>query len=253
MGKYSPEGVFYLHLTIITFALLTFIILKNFNFEDFENSPDLTTTQVNFILLFLLTGVIGILLFLVRGFTIKTPDYYTRAGIALVLIVTGLVIITGMLFHDPLLGNERTIGSLEMMGILFGSFLSVVGSLVYISIKFPDTRMMKVFKQAVKEEIRKRASEENAWRAWQVKQARENRLKRKQGKQKQVRAKIKDKKPKKETPLPQTTVQTATMEPASELTIVNCAKCGRSLKVSSEERPVTIKCPYCEAIGVIKE
>jgi membrane protein CcdC involved in cytochrome C biogenesis len=244
MGKYNPEGVFYLHLTIITFGLIVFTLLKNFNFEDYEATSVLTSTQVNFIYLFFFVGIIGVLLFLVRGYTIKTPKVYTRAGVALVFIVIGLILVAGMLVHDQLLGNDQEIGDLEIVGMLFGSFLTVVGAFIYISVKFPDEQMMKYFKQAVREEIRKRRVEENRIVAWN---ARQRRLAReKQKKARQVKSK---KKSRKTAP----TVHEVSMEPADELTIVNCAKCARQLKVSTPERPVTIKCPYCEAIGVIKE
>jgi len=247
MGKFSPEGVFYLHLSIITFGLIIFTVLKNFNFEDYMSSPILSTTQVNFINLFLIIGIIGIVLFLVRGYFIKTPYFYTRAGIALVFIVIGLVLIVGMLYHDRLLGNSQEIGPREMLGLLFGSFIIIMGSLVYVSIKFPDEKIMKYFKQAVKEEIRRRGAEERKWWFQQrkVKQFQNKQLK---TKAKQVKAQ-KKKKPKKSAPK----VHQVEMIPADELTVVNCAKCQRSLKISTPERPVTIKCPYCEAIGVIKE
>jgi hypothetical protein len=251
MGKYSPEGVFYLHLTIISFSIIVFTVLKNFNFENYDASSVLTGTQVNFLLLFFIIGFIGVLLFLIRGYTIKTPKFYTRAGVALVLIVIGLVIITGMIFHDQLLGNSQQIGPLEMLGILFGSFLTVVGSFIYISIKFPDEAIMKHFKQAVRDEIRQRAIEEQQWNAWQLTQKRAEKQKPKKTKHVQVKDKKKlEKRPKS---VPSTPTQVAVMEPVDELTIVNCAKCARQLKVSTPERPVTIKCPYCEAIGVIKE
>ena len=244
MGKYNPEGVFYLHLTIISFGLIVFTLLKNFNFEDYDASPVLTTTQVNFIYLFFFVGIIGVLLFLVRGYTIKTPKFYTRAGVALVFIVIGLILIAGMLIHDQLLGNDQEIGDLEILGMLFGSFLTVIGSFIYISVKFPDEQMMKYFKQAVREEIRKRRVEENRIVAWNARQRRLAREKQKKAKQAKSRKKSKKAKP---------TVQEVVMEPVDELTLVNCAKCTRQLKVSTTERPVTIKCPFCEAIGVIKE
>jgi len=251
MGKYSPEGVFYLHLTIISFSIIVFTVLKNFDFENFNASPVLTETQVNFLLLFFIIGFFGILLFLIRGYTVKTPKFYTRAGAALVFIVIGLVSITSMLLHDWLLGNSQQIGPLEMLGILFGSFLIVVGSFIYISIKFPDEAIMKYFKQAVQDEIRQRAKEEQQWSAWQMAQGKAE--KQNQKKAKHVQVKEKKKKEKKPKSVPSAPVQVSVMEPVDELTIVNCAKCARQLKVSTPERPVTIKCPYCEAIGVIRE
>ncbi|WP_455391611.1 hypothetical protein [[Eubacterium] cellulosolvens] len=246
MGKYSPEGVFYLHLTIITFGLIVFIVLKNFNFEDYKASPILSTTQVNFIYLFFIIGIIGVLLFLVRGYTIKTPKFYTRAGMAVTLIVIGLILIASMLYHDEVLGYDQKIGDLEMLGILFGSFLTIVGTLVYVSIKFPDQQMIKYFKQAVRAEIRKRRTEEQRMQAWNMRQ---QRLAKQKQQKKQVKAVKAKKRPRKQEPKP----REVTMEPVDDSTIVKCAKCARSLKVSTPERPVTIKCPYCEAIGVIKE
>ncbi len=243
MGKFNTEGVFYLHLTIISFGLIVFTVLKNFNFDDYQTSPILSQLQVNFIYLFLMIGIVGILLFFVRGFTIKTPKYYTRAGASVVAISIGVILIVGMLLHDGLLGNDQQIGDLEMLGILFGSFLTVMGSLVYISIKFPDEIMMKYFKQAVKEEIRKRAAEE------QQLQMQRRQMKMMRKRQAKIVKAQKRKTPKKVV----AKVHEVQMAPVDELTVVKCAKCGRSLKVSTPERPITIKCPYCEAIGVIKE
>lgn len=243
MGRYSPEGVFYLHLIIISFGLIIFTILKNFNFNDYLNSPDLTRTQIDFIFLLLFIGFIGMILILVRGYTVKTPQVYTRAGVAVVSMMIGFVIVIAMFFHDELLGNSRVLGPYEMLGMIFGSFLSIMGVLVYISIKFPDDTRMKYFKQAVREEIRNRGKQEEQMRAWNMQQ---RRLKR----QAKVITKSKSKKRSKK---PKVKVAEVEMAPVDELTIVKCAKCARSLKLSSPERPVTIKCPYCEAIGVIKE
>lgn len=246
MGKLSLEGVFYLHVSIISFGLIIFAVLKNFNFEDYRASPILTQSQLNFIYLFLILGIIGILLFLIRGYFIKTPQYYTRAGVALVFIVVGLVVIIGMLYHDRLLGSEQEVGPREMLGLIFGSLITITGSFVYLSIKFPDEQIMKYFKQAVKEEIRKRGAEEHQWilQQQQLKRVRKQPMSSRQAAQ--TKKKKKAKKPK-------IRVHEVKMTPADELTIVRCAKCQRSLKLSSPERPVTIKCPYCEAIGVIKE
>ena len=241
MGRYSPEGVFYLHLIIISFGLIIFTIFKNFNFDDYLNSPDLTRTQIDFIFLLLFIGFIGIILILVRGYTVKTPQFYTRGGVAVVSMMIGFVIVIAMFFHDELLGNNRIIGSYEMLGMIFGSFLAIMGVLVYVSIKFPDESRMKYFKQAVREEIRSRAKQEEQMHAWNVQQSR---LKR--------QAKVISKS-KKKSKKPKVKVAEVEMAPVDELTIVKCAKCARSLKLSSPERPVTIKCPYCEAIGVIKE
>lgn len=247
MGKFSAEGKFYIHLIIISFGLLVFTILKNFNFDDYSTSPDLTSTQIKFIYIFLFVGIIGIFLLFVRGFFIKTPHYYTRAGVAMVFIVIGITIIIGMLIHDELLGNEQQIGHLEMLGLLFGSFLLVMGSYTYISIKFPDETIMKYFKQAVKEEIRKRSAEERRWQLQQQKWRRQQHIL-KRAKMAKAKAKAKKKKKKFKTRVPE-----VAMSPLEGISVVKCSKCQRSLKITSSERPLTIKCPYCEAIGVIKE
>ena len=61
MAKFSAIGSFYFHLTLITFGLILFTILKNFDLVNYEDSPALTTTQVNFIWLFLIIGALGVL------------------------------------------------------------------------------------------------------------------------------------------------------------------------------------------------
>ena len=138
MGKFSTEGAFYLHIIAFSFLLIIFTVLKNFNFEEFKNSPDLTLSQVKFIYLFLFIGIISIFLLFVRGFFVKTPQEYTRAGFAMLFIVIGLLLIIGMLIHEEMLGNEQVIGPYESVGILIGSMLTFMGSLAYISLKFPD-------------------------------------------------------------------------------------------------------------------
>jgi hypothetical protein len=166
-----------------------------------------------------------------------------------------------MLVHDDVLGQDRVIGSREMLGILFGSFFMIMGSYTYISLKFPDTSVMKYFKQAVKEEIRKRGAEEQQYRLWQVKQRQY--LRKQRQKQKVVRSAKKAKMQKekqKQKPrqqqkqkilVPKT--QQVVMSPPGDIAVVKCSKCDRSLKLTSKERPLTIKCPFCQAIGVIKE
>ena len=129
MGKFSAIGAFYFHLTLITFGLIIFTILKNFDFVNYRDSPMLTTTQVNFIWLFLIIGFLGVLAFLAHGYFIKTPKYYTRVGVTVIFISIGLVMIFGMLFHDLFLGNDREIGFYEMIGIMFGSFFTIMGAL----------------------------------------------------------------------------------------------------------------------------
>ena len=130
-----------------------------------------------------------------------------------------------------------------------------MGSLAYISIKFPDEFMMKYFRQAVKEEIRKRAAEEQQWRTWNAKQAqtlKQQRLKaRKTPRAKKAEVKVKGKAAGKRGREPK--VQEVKMLPPGNIAVVKCSKCQRSLKITSSDRPLTIKCPYCEAIGVIKE
>ena len=50
-------------------------------------------------------------------------------------------------------------------------------------------------------------------------------------------------------------VQQAEMSPSGSagITVIKCSNCSKPMKLSSSERPLAIKCPYCDEIGVIKE
>lgn len=245
MARFDPFGKYFIHLIIITFGLIGFIIFKNFNFSDYEKSPILTTLQINVIYALVLIGFVTILIFMGWGFTKKTPRYYWRAGIAVIFIWFGLVMILYILFSDLLLGYEQDITPNKMLVMLMGCFLTIMGTMAYISVKFPDTEYIKHFKAAVREEIQKQRKYEQDLALWKAQQRRMKKRK----KVKQVKSKQKKKKQK----IAKSGVKEVVMTPADDVTVVKCAKCQRSLKLSTNERPIIIKCPFCEAIGVIKE
>jgi DNA-directed RNA polymerase subunit RPC12/RpoP len=262
---------------VICFGLIIFAILKNFTFEDYRESPTLTNTQVTFIWIFFVLGFLVALVFLLRGIRYKTPKYYTRVGVGVFITLFFMFIIFALLFRDYYLMKDKGISPEEMMAIMFSSVLTIIGSYIYLALKYPEYREMKYFKDAVKEEIRARREEEQQMRGWQAQRRRWQREQRLTVKPYNPRKqpKLKDRKAARAaraasraqkasraskaqratqaTQTPVVQVQQAQMLPADDITIFNCAKCARSLKISSPERPITIKCPYCEAIGVIKE
>lgn len=275
MGKFSPIGAFYLHLIIFSFGLIVFTILKNFNFVDYRNTSALTIDQINFIWVFFFIGIIGVLISLMHGYFVKTPKYYTRAGFAIVLIVIGILIVFAMMIHDLFYGKDQNIKSQEMLGLIIGSFITITGSFAYISLKFPDEAVMKYFKEAVREEIRARRDEEQKWRAQQVQIKRRQKqqikeFKVKASKKKHVRVQTEPKEMKVFTEASPSQTSEATqaasgaqkvqmlheveMRPPEEagITVVKCSNCQRPLKITSSDRPLTIRCPHCETIGVIK-
>ena len=278
MGRLSTAGSTYFHFMVICFGLIIFAILKNFTFEDYRESPLLSDTQVTFIWIFFVLGFLVAVVFLLRGYKYKTPKYYTRVGVGVFIVLFFMFIIFAILFRDYYLMKDKGIGPEEMLAILFSSVLTIIGSYTYLALKYPDDREMKYFKEAVKEEIRRRRDEEQYMSSWRASQ---RRWKREEGltvtplkSRKQPKSSRKSSKadragrragvtvPKGASAMtaastsstPRTPLaQQAQMMPANDITVFNCAKCGRPLKISSAERPVTIKCPYCEAIGVIKE
>jgi DNA-directed RNA polymerase subunit RPC12/RpoP len=267
MGKFSPIGALLFHITLISFGLVIFTILKNFDLADYKASPVLTVNQISFISICIIIGICVIIAFLIYGYFVKTPKHYTRAGAAVVLIIIGLGILFGMWYHDQIIGNDQVIGATEMVFMMFSSLIIIMGSYAYIALKFPDEAVMKYFKEAVKEEIRNRREEEQQWQMYQRQMKAEERKKR-------VRVKAKKKAPKATAEVAEvapietsaaevstepagssTTVTEAEMSPpgAGGLTVIKCSNCGKPMKLTSPERPLAIKCPYCEEIGVIKE
>jgi phage FluMu protein Com len=256
MGKFSPMGKFFLHSIVISFGLIIITILKNFNFSDWRNTSHLTTNQITFIMIFLIVGILVCIVFLTWGYTIKTPKYYTRTGAAVVMIVIGICLILGMWFHDQVIGNEQDIGVTEMLFIILGSMITSIGSLAYLAVKFPDEIMMKYFKEAVREEIKSKREEERKIAQYEAE------LRRQERGRKKVKTKGKNKSKAKKAVSDATEVapidygmpETEMSPPESiGISIIKCSKCGKSMKLTSTERPLAIKCPYCEEVGVIKE
>ncbi len=263
MGKFSPIGIFYLHLTIITFGIIIAIALKNFNIAEYRATEVLSSNQISFIWFFLLIGLVGIIAFLIHGIGVKTPKYYRRAGAAIVIIILGATLLFGILFLDYVYYRDQSIGWLGILGMVISSLVTMIGSYGYISLKFPDESMMKYFKEAVREEIRSSRDEERQWQMYEAQLKREERARAKAAKLEVAAAKSTSKKKKVQavkassdaeevTPI---SVAQAEMSPPESIgiTVIKCSKCGRSLKLTSNERPITIKCPFCDTVGVIKE
>jgi len=238
MARMSREGLFYFHMVLMTFGAIIFIVLKNFNFEDYKNSPILTDTQTVFIYLLFVIGLIIIFLFLARGYSIKTPQFSTRGAVAVVFVALGLAFILEAFLHDQIMDQTEELGGLECLMIIFGSMIIIAGSFSYNALKFVDDRQDRLFVRAIREEIEK-AREQAAI------ERRQRRVRR------QTTSEMKP------IAIPEPKDKLVVAEAPSEdvvgKTLVKCVRCKRMLKLSSDKRPITIKCPYCEAIGVIKD
>ena len=238
-------------------------MLKNFNFSEYRETDNLTSNQIRFIWFFLLIGLCVIIAFLIHGIGIKTPKHYRRAGAAIVIILFGLIMIFGMMFLDSFYYRDQSIGWLGMVVMMTGSLITMIGSYSYLALKFPDEEIMKRFKAAVREEIRTSREEERRWRVYEAQLKREQRAQKKAliMSNKKKRVAVADQRAASTGTTTNATevaplgVKVAEMEPPESIgiTVIKCSKCGRSLKLTSPERPITIRCPYCEAIGVIKD
>jgi DNA-directed RNA polymerase subunit RPC12/RpoP len=227
---------------VFTFGAIIFIVLKNFDFEDYRNSPILSDTQIIFLYLLFIISLIIIFLYLARGYSIKTPQWSTRGAVALIFVFLGLAFIFEAFLHDQIMDQPEELGGLESLMILFGSLIIIAGSFSYTAIKFTDDRQDRLFIRAIREELQKARSVAEAQR-----------------RQRRVRRPSPDPATTRMTPITipepseKTIMAEAVSDSGSEKTLVKCVRCKRMLKLSSDKRPITIKCPYCEAIGVIKE
>ncbi len=240
MAKMNRQGLIFFHFILIIFGLIIFIILKNFNFDDYRDSAPLTDLQIRLIYILFVGGIALLIASLMLGYFYKAPQWATRGAIALIFIVLGVAIVGGALLHDRLLNQDEEIEGLESLLISLGSVIVIAGSFSYNSIKFVDDKQDRMFIRAVREEI------ERARAIPPRRQRRPRAIK-------NVAA----------APYPEPTQSeqwimaeavppptTSTTQPATH---VKCVRCKRMLKLTSDKRPITIKCPYCEAIGVIKD
>jgi DNA-directed RNA polymerase subunit RPC12/RpoP len=226
---------------VFTFGAIIFIVLKNFDFEDYRNSPILSDTQIIFLYLSFIIGLIIIFLYLARGYSIKTPQWSTRGAVALIFVFLGLAFILEAILHDRIMDQPEEFGGLESLMILFGSLIIIAGSFSYTAIKFTDDRQDRLFVRAIREELQKARSVAAAER-------RQRRVRRSRSAPATQMTPITIPEPSEKAVMAE-----AASEIGSEKTLVKCVRCKRMLKLTSDKRPITIKCPYCEAIGVIKE
>lgn len=237
MAKMNRQGVIFFHIILILFGLILFITLKNFNFDDYRNSTPLTDLQVQLIYILFIGGIALIIASLMYGYFNKAPEWATRGAVALIFIVLGIAIVGGALFHDQFLNQEEEIGGLESLLMALGAVIVIAGSFSYNSIKFMDDKQERMFIRAVREEIERVRATPAPRR------------------QRRTRA---TPYPKSQPPeqwmmaeaAPPSIPETTEVSPS---TLVKCVRCKRMLKLTSDKRPITIKCPYCEAIGVIKD
>jgi hypothetical protein len=238
MAKMNRQGLVFFHFILLIFGLIIFIILKNFNFDDYRDSVPLTDLQIRLIYILFVGGIALLIGSLMFGYFNKKPEWATRGAIALIFIVLGVAIVGGALLHDQLLNQDEELGGLESLLMCLGSIIVIAGSFTYNSIKFVDDKQERMFIRAVREEIER-------VRAIPPRRQRRARA------SKRVAVASYPEPEEDQWVMAEAVPPTAsTSQPATH---VKCVRCKRMLKLTSDKRPITIKCPYCEAIGVIKD
>ena len=248
MARLDAEGNLYYHAILIFVFMLLFVALKNIDFVEYRNSPNLTDTQIlllQILYVFILVWI-GIITF--RGYLIKTPEYATRGVFSLIIVSLGLFIILFNFLWDPLNNTDYAIGGLGTVSMAISGLLITAGMVVYIHIKFTEDRQQKWFIEAVKDTMERMEVSElpSKRRGYAGRRSRRKASK---------RAKQEFKEPSgapEETPIPQPSTTPTQASPSVKPGIIKCPNCTVPLKIPDvDRRPLSIRCPHCGSISTI--
>jgi hypothetical protein len=278
VGRLDAEGSLYYHAVLFFVALILFVSLKNIDFTDYESSPFLTETQVQFLWYLLIILLFWVAIITIRGFAIKTPDYATRGMFSIVIVTLGLFVILLNLLWDPFNDADTEIGGFGAVSIAVSALLVAVGMIVYTFVKFSEDRQQKWFIEAVKDSLeRVEVGEFGSGRRYGSRRrgtARRSSGRRGRGRRAKARAKSEYVEPIEEpveTPMPQprtTPVQSSPSvqrgagaaggaqggtTPMASPNIIKCPQCTVPLKIPDvPTRPLSIRCPHCGSIATIE-
>ncbi len=155
MARINIPGLIYLHFLIFFFAALSILALKDVNFSNRSIAPSIGDTQGWIMVFSFLCACTVLLVMFVHGFTIKEPKLGILGSISLFLIYSALLFMIGLGLYPKLIDDVTSLHmTYRMLLVPVGSAFILLGSLLFIVIKFPDNRERRWFMMAVRQEMK---------------------------------------------------------------------------------------------------
>ncbi|RLF05476.1 MAG: hypothetical protein DRJ64_05555 [Thermoprotei archaeon] len=258
MGLLNTTGKVFWHYFLILFSVVIFASTKSMNFSHIFDSPPLTYLQMQAvqIVLYLLIASGFVLAIVAR---IMGEKGSSGSAIFFGIFSLGLLLILLQVHGEGFVDDKWTREGVRNVFLLTGSLLGLVGVFGYTVLRLPAPPAEDLLARLLKE--REEMAEEEAtgeeaycpvcgpnirvpltWNycpncgaefAPGVDENGARRLK-----EKRVKMVVKK--------------TAGDVEEEQESNIVDCPKCGGKMKISTDTRPVKVKCPHCGSIVLIK-
>jgi len=155
MARINRPGLVFLHLIALLLGLLSILALKDMNFSNLSVAPDISTTQGLVMIILFLSACLIIALMYVLGLPRKQPKLGFLGAVSLFVVYSAILflIVVGIYpkLTEDLTGTQQ---SYRMISVVIASGFILLGSMMFLLIKFPDDRERRWFMLAVRQEIK---------------------------------------------------------------------------------------------------
>lgn len=153
MARINLPGLIYLHLLIFFLTALSVLALKDVNFSDLGTAPDISSIQGWVMISAFLGASLVLAVMFLHGFAIRHPRLGAFGVISLFLVYSALLILVGIGLYPKWFDASGTQHSYRMMVIPVVSAFIILGSLIFLVLKFSDDRERRWFTLAVRQEM----------------------------------------------------------------------------------------------------
>lgn len=154
MTRLRLHGIIYLHLLGLFLMLLSFLAIKDINYSDLSQAPSIGGLQgtAMFGLFAGVCFVVFIMFF--HGILIKNPKLGFVGTLSLFILYTALFGLVVIAFYPYIFDQSSVQHSYRMILIPVASLFVMLGSILFITLKFSDERERRWFVLAVRQEMK---------------------------------------------------------------------------------------------------
>ena len=155
MARINIPGLIYLHFLIFFFAALSILALKDVNFSNPSTVPSIGDIQGWVMIFSFLCACTVLLVMFIHGFAVRDLKLGILGSISLFLIYSALLFLIGLGLYPKLFEGATNLQmTYRMLLVPVASAFILLGSLIFIVIKFPDNRERRWFMMAVRQEMK---------------------------------------------------------------------------------------------------
>jgi len=148
------HGIIYLHLISIFLLFLSFLAVKDINFSDLTVAPSIGSIQGTAMFALFAGVCMVVIIMFFHGILIKEPKLGFIGILSLFILYTALFVLIGIGLFPYVFDQSTTQHSFRMILIPITSLFIMLGSILFITLKFYDDRERRWFILAVRQEMK---------------------------------------------------------------------------------------------------